>query len=866
MVTGYAVSTQSVFTCPPYSIREKATRLRRTYCAIEDPKSKLLCFTESEAKDSVSQGQISTSSLDLKGTPSPIVYLGGIHRSSGGEEDSSHALIVLHKDGHLRCISQNLLEEYWTSTICPASNQQGTEVKAATLISVAQAQKTLLKNREDLLALVDADLEAKAGSKPAKAVLVVISLESNALYLRLHYACLLTPPTENGVHQSASVPCEEIMSCLIPVPAGIDVANATCSISEGGGALYQNAQHSLVIYNLFSAVPRVESQLDSADKISSCLRLRSSDIIFTSPTSISVLDPKYRSLLDTRSIERITERASNLVMPNASNGTSEFAMQLLSNFSSLETVIGLQGRTLVAIHVTDTNSGMRQLRKRSKSGGLIDAVRRGINLSRTTVHQNIESHPTRFGLGVPARSLKDPNAWLQKKTQLDGYAARVDVEKFDEAMALELDPSFNVFYKADSLSKTSKAVENQDDSEEQNAPKQATKRSSKYGKCDQIDNMKVQYALGKIFGLSAMPNLVKQDEQQSLDITLFPRKTFAWLATNGYISLHQVESALKHSSMLPVTVSLRDTAVIDAISCFDGSLASLDLILRGPALLKPQELVGAIRVVMQTIQRSRNEGDLKLLTNGVEGQDHTIGDDGDIDMANQEPKDLDLTNPESGNLYGFNEIIGTCLRRLYTYHDADIRRSLREVMSVKEMIALIDYLRIQIGQGGWLVRYVDDLRESASTQNPENGQLRIHAKLFNCTIDALGPGGWILDGYELLESGDNIGYMKAEVSAALEGIEEAAYLQGMLSEFLLYTKIAPPTPATPRKVFEPNKPVAVSLEEAQANVLPLGIKGPPRISSTKIGAGGEIKTRTLRDIGKLKSQQVGKYSFERIIL
>lgn len=756
------------------------------------------------------------------------------------------------------------MEEYWISTVCPANDQQGTEVKAATLISVAQAQKILLKNREDLLALVDANLETKASSNSAKAVLVVISLESNALYLRLHYVRLHTPPTTNGGHQSASVPCEEIMSCPIPVPAGIDIANATCTISEGGGALYQNAQQSLIIYNLFSAVPRIESQLDSADNISSCIRLRSSDIIFTSPTSISVLNPKYRSLLDTRSIGRTTERASNPVMPNASNGASECAMQLLSNFSSLEIVVGLQGRMLMAFRVTEANSGLRQSKKRSKNGALIGAVRRGINVSRTIVHQNIESHPTRFGLGVPARLLKDSNAWLPKKTQLDDHAAHVDAEKFDEAMVLELDPSLNVCDKADS--KTSNLIENRDDSEEQNAPKQASKCSSKYEKCDQIHSMKVQYALGKIFGLSTMPDIIKQDEQQNLNVALFPRKTFAWLAKNGYISLHQVESALKHSGALPVTVSLRDTAVIDAISCFDGSLASLDLILRGPALLKPQELVSAIRIVVQTIERSKNEGDVRLLTNRIEGQDHKISEDVDTDMADQEPEGLDLTNSESGKLYGLNEIIGICLRRLYAYHEADIRRSLREVMSVKEMIALIDYLRIQIGQGGWLVRYVDDLQESTGTQISGNGQLQIHAKLFNCTIDALGPGGWILDGYELLESGDNIAYMKAEVSAALEGIEEAAYLQGMLSEFLLYAKNASPTPAIPRKLIKLDKPVEVSLEETRKNVLPLGMKGPRHISSTKIGAGGEMKTRTLRDIGRLKSRQVGKYSFERIVL
>jgi len=50
------------------------------------------------------------------------------------------------------------------------------------------------------------------------------------------------------------------------------------------------------------------------------------------------------------------------------------------------------------------------------------------------------------------------------------------------------------------------------------------------------------------------------------------------------------------------------------------------------------------------------------------------------------------------------------------------------------------------------------------------------------------------------------------------------------------------------------------------SVLPLGLRPGLTISTHKVGAGGEIIRRSRRDVGRLKSRMVPKYSFERIFV
>ena len=121
------------------------------------------------------------------------------------------------------------------------------------------------------------------------------------------------------------------------------------------------------------------------------------------------------------------------------------------------------------------------------------------------------------------------------------------------------------------------------------------------------------------------------------------------------------------------------------------------------------------------------------------------------------------------------------------------------------------------------------------------------------------------------EAEELIASLKLEVSAALEGLEEATYLKGLTAEMVRYGDVVlkgiPELEGPPGKRLKTSySSKVISTAEPEVKLLPMGLKPEQQISQLRIGAGGEVHERSARDIGRLKSQKVGKYSLERIVL
>ncbi|KAL9121420.1 MAG: hypothetical protein Q9187_002022 [Circinaria calcarea] len=495
-------------------------------------------------------------------------------------------------------------------------------------------------------------------------------------------------------------------------------------------------------------------------------------------------------------------------------------------------------------------------RKRVTEGSLIDAIGRGINCAKVKVNESIAArNSTAQVLGDALASDENLKDWQAKVAELDCYVQKGDVEQFDAAMALLLEGS--------------STVENKNRGND-SAQKHMSRREGKLKAC----RHKIAYALSKIFVYDKSPNAVPgtgQKMQPRLRIKFLPAKTFGLLLSNGYISLQQIESALKQTKTIPLTTSLDATALIQALAAFDESLQTLNNVFAERIYLGPQDVVYTLRVAIAVLRHSENKLNLKTITNDEAASDQGLENAMQIVHYREETSQLSKVLDDE-NTQITHSVIRACLTRLYHCHESDIRKALKQELLRNDMIFFIDYLRLELAQGGWLSRHVESVSIPLKEYLQQGNQISIAAKLLNCAIDSLGTGGWILDSsteYNMLETGDTISYMKAEVSAALEGIEEAAYLQGMLQEVLLYSKTAPHGLPEPGKALQrPRivKPITVPLEDELSHALPLGMKGLSRVSMTKIGAGGEIQSRSIRDVGRLKSHQVGKYSFERILI
>ena len=809
--------------------------------------------------------QISTTALEIEAS-SPIVHLDLVNDRQTETGSPSYAVLAVHQDGAIRCVAEDLSRQYWKSSakslLSDGDRQKDIFIQCAAVLTVDQARKSFLRSREDIAAVLDADFgsTAQSGVLPSILCVVLRSADPKSTHLKSSlYLRLLSISAQSASSNSRVAvrhrPIEELMSIIIPEPSTFGSKGLTYYLHEGSGFLYQYGRKGLAVYDLTSPLPHLQQHVQPDQQITSCVRLGSSTVALTSHTEISVLDTQYLSLQSTLSFKGVMEA------PGEQNTTKKARKmpsdtRIISYFSPLDTIIGLQGRSLVVFQLSGSHSDTPRKRKRVSEATLINAIGHGISCTRvkrsdTIATANIISQV----LGSALASEESSKEWQEKMVELDSHIEKGDIKQFDATMTLALE---------------GKPVATKDNKGSPSSQKQMLSREGgvKHGQ------HKIAYALSKIFIYGKSSNTVSdtdQNMQPRLMIRILPPITFHWLIDNGCVSLQQIESTLKRTKAIPLTASLAPTAVIQAIAAFDESLQTLNNLLAEPTYLGTQEVAYALRVALEVSRHSETEQDLKMITNGEIASDQGLDTSMQIVHNDNELSQLSR-DPDDQIIHTAHDVIRACLTRLYHCHERDIRNALKKELSRSDLIFFVDYLRMELVQGGWLSRYIEDVTVPLKDHLQQGNQISITARLLNCAIDSLGTGGWILGSsteYDIFDTGDTIAYMKAEISAALEGIEEAAYLQAMLQEVLLYSKTAQrrsPEPDEASRKPKKIKPITVPLEDELSNALPLGMKGPPRVSLTKVGAGGEIQIRSMRDVGRLKSQQVGKYSFERILI
>lgn len=809
--------------------------------------------------------QISTATLEIEAS-SPIVHLDLVNDPQPGIGPSSYTVLAVHEDGVIRCVTEDLSRQYWKSSVrsllSDGDLQKGIFVQCAAVLTVDQARKTFLKSREDIAAVLEGDFGSMAQSRAVPSILCVVLRSADprsthvksSLHVRLLSISVQSASSDSRI-AARHRPIEELMSMTIPEPSTLGSKDSNCYLHEGSGFLYQYGWKGLAIYDLTSPLPHLKQYIQPDQQITSCLRLGSSTVALTSPTEISVLDTQYLSLQSTLSFKGMME-ASGEQNTTKKSRKMPSDTRILSYFSPLDMIIGLQGRTLVVFQHSGSHSEESRKRKRVSVGTLMNSIGHGINCTKVkrsdaTATTNVISQV----LGGALASDETSKEWQAVMAELDSDIERGNIEQFDATMALALGGN---------------PVATKDNRESFPTQKQMASREGRL----KPGRHKIAYTLSKIFIYGKPSNTVSdtgQNMQPSLKIGIFPPITFCRLVEHGYISLQQIESALRRTKAIPLTTSLVPTAVVQALAAFDESLQTLDNLLAGPTYLGTQEVVYALRIALEVSRHSESEQDLKMIMNGEVASDQGLENAVQVVNNNNQISQLSRDSDDQ-KIRTAHGVIRACSTRLYHCHEPDIRKALKKELSRADLIFFVDYLRLELAQGGWLSRYVEDVSRPVEEHLQQGNQISTAAKLLNCAIDSLGTGGWILGSsteYDIFETGDTIAYMKAEISAALEGIEEAAYLQGMLQEVLLYSKVArrrSPEPDEGSQIPKKVKPITVPLEDELSNALPLGMQGPPRVSLTKIGAGGEIQTRSMRDIGRLKSQQMGKYSFERILI
>ena len=815
LVTSYAVSPQAKFTCPPCSLRFRSTTSsppqRLTFCSLISPKPRLVCFCETLGANLSAESPIGTTAFDLQSSCSPVVHLETALISDHDQASNlATHLLAVHQDGNVTCYNTSLEKELWSSNLSSANDRH---VLVATLTNIVHLRKGLLKHREDVLASFGAIEEESHGN----ALILLMSVNDpkskrnkTKLALRI-YKLNITATDSHGIARKNRQGLQELISIDVPERDHPKKQDSNFTLHVASGTLYQQTPGLMIKYDMTGLSPKIAHEVTMGEEdTASLLRLSPFTVAMSRQSSLSLIGLPYCSIQAECRVD---------LLPSSENSP----LRLLSYFASLKVIVAIKGRRLMTIRQSDPYDKSGASRKRKREGMLIDSIGRGR-------HSATQSQATDGALGRSIKSLgtllatSEDQAWESQKAALDSWYRSGGTEAFPTAITNDLE------------------IRNPDHT-------------------TYVDHSKMSYLLSRLFTLKGD---VGVSAELGLKINYLDQDAiFIWLSKKGFLTLNRIESSLKQAGSLHVSETLAPVALIDALAREDPSLRLLTSLLASQIPLSPQELVSALAAAIQQWDSTRSH-DPKLIKDAEPYPDPThIRNDDSAPPSKSLPPAIATTGTSP------IQLLHLIISRLLHFSQPTIASALRTQLTKPQLLHLIDILRIEIAGSGWLSPYDDSLTPPTALSIPSN-QLAHIAHLLNSTVDAIGAGGWILgsglnDG--MAETANTISYMKAEISAALEGIEEAVYLKGMLGEVLLCGKEAllPPKLKEASTLPPKNVPQIVALPDAESSsALPLGLKLEKKVSLTKVGAGGELIGRSRRDVGRLKSKMVGKYSFEHI--
>lgn len=711
----------------------------------------------------------------------------------------------MHQNGEIRCFSHDLRVEDWKTKAITG------HVEHALVLSIEQAAQSVLKDREDVLAKLEHDRDS-----PNTPLIFLVTRASTTPTGSQTFLCVRIFYIKNTLQ-----PLQELLSLTLPEPTHPEVTRFEYSWHCSSGTLFQCTSSFYAVYSLSGLVPQLSHHVPfGTRKPISCLRMCPSLVALNTPSSVSILDIRYSSIQAEQKLESSTKRKA----------------RLLSYFAPLDVIVAIQGRKLLAFQVSTTREKPYGSQKRKRGSQLIDSIGHG---------SFFEKRSFIFVKGAPrplGAQLSNPReGWDRVKGRLDTLLLERNLEEFESVMA----DQFGIGKGKDENLKVHRFAD----------PAGGTL----------ADVRKVHYLLKTLFSIEQTRKSGSRDAViWKLNVSWFPESLCHFLIRRGLFSVEHIEISLKNYGALPPMESLKSGSFIQAIVDFDPSLKTLQLILSSPVVLEAEEIAHVLRHSMGVLNQPQSVDKTRLLMS-ANGNDHDQGL-----LAADEDIPVDPSTRDGKVTHALLESV---LSRLNSISAYKLTRALKSELSTQELRSFVDLLRIELARGRWLSPYVEDRLEPAENAHMDNGQVCVIANLLNCAIDSLGAGGWIHGAsIDPSETTDTIAFMKAEISAALGGIEEATYLKGMLGEILLYGKTSPSARAERHSTFRPNQPglqiQSIFMAEAgpERSALPLGLKTEERILPKKAVAGGELVDRSKRDISRLRSRMVGKYTFDRITI
>ncbi|PNY26269.1 Uncharacterized protein TCAP_03805 [Tolypocladium capitatum] len=842
LVTSYPIPPQESFTCSPYSVRvrhsDSSDVLRYTFIATNDSLShKITLFKDVVHPD----GKMTSTSLSQTLRTSPIRYITG--SSSTAQSATVGDIVAVCQNGEFVYLSGETLAVQWSTSSKSAVQEfvagaiDDYEVEYVSSGSLTNFREGIFKNRLEVFSALPRALD----SDPS--LLVLVSRSVSQGQVNRHLVVLAAIPGSS----STSADLQKL------IPLDVTPIGATAGGSDGSPTYQIDVQSCLLlelfagsvnVYDLTGAVPKQKStvQVDDAE---SFICLSRPFILSASLNSVGLYNYQYRSIHAKTALD-LSE------LPSESQGPQ--SCQLITYLRSQDLVVALVDNVLVSIHVEPPKSHG----KRRKQGLLIDSIGRGASMEIHPKKQKCDLSSMEFSRYVPGTMTESYLATCNKELQAaDELLGNNELAKWEDMLRQK----FHMGLRKEANLANGTMRNEQDTPDSQEIPEWEWLTEKSY---PSVDRRWVIYAISQVFSVE----MTTSDEPRPvLRLVLPDSNATTYLVVAGHVTISNLKVAFR-ADLSPETAECKRLAS-DLIQCLAEADPSVTLLLNylQATKLGEAELLLAIRTLMLSmdlIPDTKKPNSMKLLTS----EPHDGNDKYEMDLDDLE-REIAVTEHYLGDESSSRSRgLTLAFTKLWRLPTASTVKALRATIQTEEILSFIQLLRIELLRGAWTSLYVDPTSlEPEGNDAPPDGVIALIADLLGRCLDAVGAGGWLFNDAmswaDKAEAGDFLRALRLEVSAALQGIEEAVYLNGVVSETVRFGLAAEASLATPQ-TWNSNKPIPLQLEGRECRSLPLGLKTKQLPTKEKVVSGGEVVRRSTRERGHLISQKVDAYSLEKL--
>ncbi|OAR01578.1 hypothetical protein LLEC1_00873 [Akanthomyces lecanii] len=830
-ITSYPIPPQESFICAPYSVRirtaESSDVSRYTYAVMSDKATqKITLFKDVVSLDGKTVS--TTTSQTLK--TSSVKYITCSSVSSKGSAIGD--VILVCKGGEVLSLSGETLSTNWSAAAkssmqdVVATTIDGFEVEYVASGCLSEFTDNMFKNKPEVVSALPKSVEA---DDPVLIALVA-RCNSNKQQPSRHLIILaaMRGSTANADMQKL-VPLD-----ISPIPSNVNSDAAVFQVDVQSATLFQLQNNVLTIFDLSGAIPKPKTTFET-EAATTFTKLSRPFVLSSSLETMTLFNYQYRSMHAKAALD-LSELPTESQKPGSCG--------LLSYIRSQDLAVALVDNVLVSIHVEPPSSHG----KRRKEGLLIDSIGRGTTLEAAPKRaKNTDSGA--FSRQVPGTVTESyMEEYRNEVLTADGLLATNELEKWEELLREKFHMNHSDEQSFERSAESGEWQWNRD--------------GSKYAA---VDRRWVIYALSQAFSIEETGS---DDAHLHLRLVLPDSNVMTYLVVAGHITISNLRSAFVEELD---GVDDREIAM-DLIRCITDAEPSMSLLLNylQATKLGEAELILAIRALMLSmdlIPDTRKMNSTKLLTD----EPHESKDKYEMDLDDLE-REIAVTERYLGDdSSSRSRGLTLAFTKLWRQPAIATVKALRSTVRTEEVLAFIYLLRMELVRGAWTSLYVDTISvELEGNDPPPDGVITLIADLLGRCIDAIGSGGWLFNDAvswaDKAETGDFLTALRLEVTAALEGIEEAVHMNGVVSEAARFGQAMQKNSAGRQVIWNNNKPMTMQLESQESRVLPLGLKVKHMPTKEKIVSGGEVVQRSARETGHLISQKVEPYSLEKLAI